>query len=89
MKQIITFAILALLISPCAAQTLTTYAIIENGNVVNTVDYPAQPTTPPPGFPQGDIAVPVGNSGASFGWTYANGVFTNPNPPAPQKHSVP
>ena len=23
------------------------------------------------------------NAGASSGWTYANGVFTNPNPPPP------
>jgi hypothetical protein len=55
---------------------MQTYAIIENGTVVNIVDYASQPATPPPGFPEGTIAVAA--NGAGPGWTYANGALVAP-----------
>ena len=55
------------------------YAIVKNGIVINTVEYDAQPTTPPPGFEEGHVAVQT--NAASIGWVYANGQFTDPNPP--------
>ena len=55
------------------------YAIVKDGVVVNVIEYQSQPTTPPPGFEDGHVAIQADN--ASIGWTYANGIFTNPNPP--------
>jgi len=55
------------------------YAIVKNGVVVNVIEYESQPTTPPAGFEEGHVAVQADN--VSIGWTYANGTFTNPNPP--------
>ncbi len=58
---------------------MKTYAIIKAGKVENIIEYDAQPTTPPPGFDEGFTAVQADR--ASPGWVYANGVFTDPNPP--------
>jgi len=58
------------------------YAIVKNGIVVNVVEYNEQPATPPPGFEDGYQAVQ--SDSASIGWTYANGQFTDPNPPVLQ-----
>jgi hypothetical protein len=58
------------------------YAIVKDGVVVNTIEYDKQPTTPPPGFEEGYAAIQ--SNEASTGWTYANGQFTNPNPPVLQ-----
>jgi hypothetical protein len=55
------------------------YAIVKGGVVVNVIEYESQPTTPPAGFESGHVAVQADN--VSVGWTYANGTFTNPNPP--------
>jgi hypothetical protein len=55
------------------------YAIVKNEIVVNLIEYNEQPTIPPPGFEDGHIAVQT--DAASIGWNYANGQFTNPNPP--------
>jgi hypothetical protein len=55
------------------------YAIVKNGVVVNIIEYAEQPITPPPGFEDGHVAVQADI--VSIGWTYANGTFTNPNPP--------
>lgn len=55
------------------------YAIVKDGVVVNLIEYDEQPTTPPPGFEDGYAAVQADS--VSIGWTYANGQFTNPNPP--------
>ena len=55
------------------------YAIIKNGAVVNVIEYDAQPTTPPPGFDAGHEAIQA--DAVSPGWVYANGAFTDPNPP--------
>jgi hypothetical protein len=55
------------------------YAIIKNNTVVNIIEYEAQPSTPPAGFEDGHTAIQAEN--VSIGWTYANGQFTNPNPP--------
>ena len=56
------------------------YAIIKDGVVINIIEYEEQPSTPPPGFEEGHTAVQADT--VSIGWTYANGIFTNPNPPA-------
>jgi hypothetical protein len=55
------------------------YAIIKDGVVVNTIEYEEQPTTPPPGFEDGHTAIQADS--VSIGWVYANGTFTDPNPP--------
>ena len=55
------------------------YAIVKDGAVVNLIEYDKQPATPPPGFEEGHTAVQTDM--VSIGWTYANGAFTNPNPP--------
>jgi hypothetical protein len=55
------------------------YAIVKNGIVVNFIEYNEQPTTPPPGFEDGHIAIQADK--ANIGWIYANGQFTDPNPP--------
>jgi len=55
------------------------FAIVNNGIVVNVIEYKEQPTTPPTGFQDGHIAVQADY--VSIGWVYANGQFTNPNPP--------
>jgi hypothetical protein len=54
------------------------YAIIQNGLVINTIEYSEQPSNPPPGFENGVTAVLA--NGAGVGYTYANGVFTAPKP---------
>jgi hypothetical protein len=54
------------------------YAIVKNGIVVNVIEYAEQPTTPPPGFEAGHMAIQADH--VSVGWNYANGQFTNPNP---------
>lgn len=55
------------------------YAIVKDDMVVNVIEYAEQPTTPPPGFEAGHVAIQADN--VSIGWTYANGQFTDPNPP--------
>ena len=55
------------------------YAIVKNNMVVNVIEYEEQPSTPPDGFEDGHTAIQADN--VSLGWTYANGQFTNPNPP--------
>ena len=54
------------------------YAIIQNGVVVNIIDYETTPTNPPPGFD--DTYSCVQSDTAEIGYTYENEVFTNPNP---------
>ena len=54
------------------------YAIIQNGTVVNLVDYDEPPQTPIAGFPDDAIAVLSSNAGP--GWTYNNNIFTAPQP---------
>jgi hypothetical protein len=55
------------------------YAIVKNGVVVNVIEYESQPTTPPPGFESGHVAIQADT--VSPGWHYVNGQFTDPNPP--------
>lgn len=55
------------------------YAIIKDGIVINVIEYAEQPTTPPAGFDEGHIAIQADH--VSPNWHYANGTFTNPNPP--------
>ena len=54
------------------------YAIVKDGVVVNTIEYQEQPTTPPPGFEDGHVAIQA--DAVSPGWHYANGQFTDHNP---------
>jgi len=55
------------------------YAIVKDGVVVNVIEYEAHPSTPPPGFETGHVAIQTNT--VSPGWNYANGQFTDPNPP--------
>jgi hypothetical protein len=59
---------------------MQTYAIIKDKKVENIIEYDAQPTTPPPGFDDGYIAVQADR--ASPGWLYENGAFIDTTPPA-------
>ena len=54
------------------------YAIVKDGIVVNLIEYAEQPTTPPPSFEDGHVAVQADS--VNIGWGYANEQFTNPNP---------
>jgi hypothetical protein len=54
------------------------YAIIQNGLVINYIEYETQPDNPPPSFEEGTIAVL--NNSVGVGYTYNNGVFTEPQP---------
>jgi hypothetical protein len=55
------------------------YAIVKDGVVVNVIEYEEQPSTPPAGFSEGHVAIQADY--VSPNWHYANGTFTNPNPP--------
>jgi hypothetical protein len=55
------------------------YAIVKDGVVINVIEYETQPSTPPAGFEEGHTAIQADR--VSIGWVYANGQFTNPNPP--------
>jgi len=55
------------------------YAIVKDGVVVNVIEYESQPSTPPAGFEDGYIAIQADR--VNIGWVYANGQFTDPNPP--------
>lgn len=55
------------------------YAIVKDGVVVNVIEYDSQPSTPPAGFSNGHEAIQADH--VSPNWHYANGQFTDPNPP--------
>lgn len=63
------------------------YAIIKDGIVENTIEYESQPTTPPPGFGEGYVAVPEDR--VSPGWRYEQGVFIDTTPPVAPMMVVP
>lgn len=54
------------------------YAIVKDGIVANVIEYESQPTTPPPGFKKGHVAIQADR--VSPGWVYSNEQFTDPNP---------
>lgn len=56
------------------------YVIVKNGVVLNAVEYETKPEGTPAGFEDGAVAIE--ELWASTGWTYADGVFINPNPPS-------
>jgi len=58
---------------------MQTYAVIKGNLVENIIEYEVQPTTPPPGFDDGYIAVQADR--VSPGWLYENGVFIDTTPP--------
>jgi len=58
---------------------MQTYAIINSGVVVNIIEYDSQPTTPPPGFDDGYMAVQADR--VSPGWLYEDGAFIDTTPP--------
>lgn len=57
------------------------YAIIQNTNVINVIDYDEQPNNPPPGFEGGIIAIQSDIAGP--GWTYVDEQFVAPVVPSP------
>jgi hypothetical protein len=59
---------------------MQTYAIIKGNLVENIIEYDAQPTTPPPGFDDGYVAVQA--DAVSPGWLYENGAFVDTTPPS-------
>ena len=56
------------------------HALVQDGVVINCVEYDSTPT-PVPGFPEDVVAIV--NESAGPGWLYADGVFTDPNAPSP------
>ena len=56
------------------------YAIIDGSDVINVIEYDAQPSNPPPGFDAPIIA--VRNDRASPGWLYENSAFIDTTPPS-------
>jgi hypothetical protein len=60
---------------------LIKHAIIKDGVVINVIEYEQTIQGTPPGFEDGVTAVPAEN--VSPGWHYADGKFTDPNPPEP------
>jgi hypothetical protein len=60
---------------------MSRYAIIENTQVINIVEYESDPGNPPPGFAEGVVAVQ--SDVAQPGDQYLDGQFVNPNPPQP------
>ena len=66
---------------------MNTYAIIKDGMVENTIEYAEQPSTPPPGFGEGYVAVQADR--ASPGWLYEQGQFIDTTPPMEPLISVP
>lgn len=63
---------------------MSRHAVIENGVVINTIDYATTPS-PVPGFPEDAIAVQTDI--ANIGWLYADDVFTDPNAPSPAEQT--
>jgi hypothetical protein len=61
------------------------YAIIENAQVTNIIDYETPPPNPPPGLPETAMAVQSDN--AQIGWLYEQGQFIEP--PAPPTPKIP
>lgn len=55
------------------------YAIVKDGIVVNVIEYESQPSTPPPGFEEGHVAIQA--KYVNPGWHYADNKFFDPNPP--------
>jgi hypothetical protein len=55
------------------------YAIVKDNTVVNIIEYESQPSTPPPGFEDGHVAIQEEN--VSPNWHYVDGRFFDPNPP--------
>lgn len=53
------------------------YAIISGEAVINRIEYDNPPSNPPPGFPDGVIAIP--HERASVDWKYSNNQFIEPN----------
>jgi len=60
---------------------LQNYAIIDNTNVINIIEYETDPGNPPPGFDTPIIAVQSDTAGP--GWTYIDGNFIAPPVPTP------
>jgi hypothetical protein len=60
---------------------MSRYAIIENEQVINVIEYETEPGNPPPGFDEGVIAVQ--SDTAEIGAKYQDGQFVNPNSPQP------
>ncbi len=58
------------------------YAIINDQNVINVIEYETAPSNPPPGFESPIIAVQSDVAGP--GWEYINGHFVAPVVPVPE-----
>jgi hypothetical protein len=65
---------------------MSTYARIQNGVVAEIISTTADPATL---FNPALVWEAVSQSGVTVGWTYANGGFTAPVPPAPPTLTLP
>lgn len=57
---------------------MSRYAIIQNGIVINVIEYDIEPSNPPPGFDNTYVAIQ--SDKASVGYTYVNNEFVPPQP---------
>lgn len=81
MKRILLVAVFAALPALALAQTVQSYALVNpQGYVDAIVQWDGMMTDAPRGLVSGEIAVPVGASGAQWRWSYnrSTGVFTAP-----------
>jgi hypothetical protein len=60
---------------------MTIYAIIQNNEVINLIDYETEPTTPPASFPDGTIAVSL--TGGTQSYENHNGKYVATYAPYP------
>lgn len=57
---------------------LIRHAILKNNVVVNVIEYETIQTGCPEGL---EDVIAIASDDGNIGWVYADGVFTNPNPP--------
>ena len=57
---------------------LIRHAILKDNVVVNVIEYEAIQTGCPEGL---EDVIAIASDDGNIGWVYADGVFTNPNPP--------
>ena len=61
---------------------LIRHVILKDNVVVNVIEYETLQTDCPEGL---EDVIAIASDEGQIGWTYANGIFTDPNPPVIQE----